>query len=533
MNRPNCRPLVLLLLTAACVPPPDPNAPASSALRATEPGDPPIGRPPVEPRDPPEAPDPVVQPIEVGEGWRRMRVVGDADDGETGARKAIDAEYYVFDGRAAVRRAVLPERTRQALIDSLESAPLNKDADDDELIIVPKTLSDKIEAVAPTNVKAFSLCDGDEDKLFSKTYSFDKHYNYHKGSESGALSGSADFDARLKGGVTGSVKYTVKRDWYTACIPYAVIHRVSLSGNADVIASAALEAEFQKTWHYEKEVAAPLLGTVTLPVVPIPITFRAPITVGLDAAAQAELHANAEYQAHGAFDIVCRKSGCTGSKSATHSFTPGGSPSLSAAGRVKVTPFVEGAIRAYIVDDWLASAQVGVRAGLPAELFGYFGNTCGDADHDGTNEWVSAATLDLGVSIDVVAKARFLGDWKGPWSWNVWSKHLAFWSLADGGVIDPIFYRVAGGALRGKMRPCWPYDDVINWRIMWGDGTTSLFTGSPDALFSQIHSWDTMGIKTVTLEALSDSKGRSIGGSTSRSLRVNPIVAPFPPVLSL
>jgi hypothetical protein len=525
---------VVLIIASGCAPEID-TPPESSALQAV----PEIGA------SAPvgailDTPDPIVQPIEVGDGWRRVRVQGDVDDGETGAKKALDAEYYVFDGRAAIRSALLPEKTRQALIQSTEREAAPQDPEDDELIIVPKAISDKIEAPVVKGQafsQAFSLCDDDEEKTYSKSYSFDKHYPYHKGDETGSFQGSADFDARLKGAITGTVKYTVKRDWYTACIPYAVIRRVTLAGNADVLATANVDAEFKKTWHYEKEIAAPKLGTVTLPVVPIPITFRAPITIGLDAAAQAELHANAQYQAHGAFNIICRKSGCTGSKSATHSFTPGGSPSLGATGKVKVTPFVEGAIRAYIVDEWLASAQVGVRAGLPAELFGYFGNTCGDANHDGTNEWVSAATLDLNVNIDVVAKARFLGDYKGPWSWNVWNRHLAFWSFGSGSVLDPIFYDEPGGAtaatMRGKMRPCWPYDDNITYRITWNDGTTSLFTGNPDTLFSKSHEYGSWGTKIVTLEALSDAKGRSIGGSTTDSVKLSPFSLPTLPVISL
>jgi len=397
---------------------------------------------------------------------------------------------------------------------------------------VPNTLVAQM--AADQDVLFYGWCD-DEEKVYSKTYSFDKSYSYHKGDETGSFTGAADFQARLKGSVTATVKYKVVRDWYTACIPYAVIRRVTVDGNADVNSTANVDASFQKAWAWQKEIAAPKLGTVTLPVVPIPLTFKAPITVGIDAAAKADLHAAASYQAHGMFNVICNSSGCSGSKSATHSFTPGGSPSLSANGLVTVKPWAEGALRAYVLSEWVASAQVGVRAGLPTQLWAYAGNTCGDANNDGVNEWVSGATLDMSVSIDVVAKAKFLGDDKGPWIWNVWNKHVAFWPIANGGALDPIFYNgpldgSTAVTMRGKMRPCWPYNDVVSYRVLWNDGGQSNFSSHPDTLFNQGHSFGSYGWRTVRLQALSDAKGRSIGGATDDSFRLMPVVATFPVV---
>ena len=137
---------------------------------------------------------------------------------------------------------------------------------------------------------------------------------------------------------------------------------------------------------------------------------------------------------------------------------------------MRVTPWVEGAVKAKLLDDDIAYAQVGVRAKLNGELWGYVGNTCGDGDHDGVNEFVSGATLDLGVGIDVVAKAGILGSNLGPWDWNVWNQHLAFWGT--GSALDPIFYgRGCGGqnaaTMKVAMRPCWPYNDTVTYKMNW------------------------------------------------------------------
>ena len=56
---------------------------------------------------------------------------------------------------------------------------------DDEIIIVPKGLNDAIQS----NVEVLAFCD-DSTKVFGKTLAFDRAYNYHRGSEPGALVGS-------------------------------------------------------------------------------------------------------------------------------------------------------------------------------------------------------------------------------------------------------------------------------------------------------------------------------------------------------
>ena len=143
-----------------------------------------------------------------------------------------------------------------------------------EIIIVPKRLDD----LARSGVSAFSLCDDDNNKVYSKTYAVDRSYPYHVSTE-GNLSGSGDLNVRLKGSVTAEVHYDVT---YTLCIPVPVIHSVSVSGSADVIADASLDAIFADKWNWSRVVAQPVLGTVTLPILPIPLTFSAPITVGID-----------------------------------------------------------------------------------------------------------------------------------------------------------------------------------------------------------------------------------------------------------
>jgi len=530
-NRPAfVRPwIATLLLAGACAPDalpdqPEPDTSAeTSTLTATgirttttttlvtKPLPPPLPLPP----PPPDPIAPTVAALERGTGWKRVQVSGTAEDLATGTMQTLGSEFYVIEGRTSINNTALPANTRAVLTGQLATIPLPTDGDS-EIIIVPKGLNLAIQAAAAGN-EAIAFCD-DSTKVFSKSYSFDKSKDYHLNSEPGALVGSGDFHARLKGSMTGAVKYSIRYDY---CWPTFVFHRLTVTGSADVLATASLAAQFQKKWSFETKVAEPVLGTVSL--FGIPITFSVPITIGLDAQAAATLNFNGSYQAHGNFNIRCNSNGCDGSKDATSGFTPGASPTVSAEGKVKVSPWVEGAVKAKLLDEDIAYAQVGVRAKLNGELWGYTGNTCGDGDHDGVNEYVSAATLDLGVGIDVVAKAGIFGSSLGPWDWNVWNQHLAFWGT--GSALDPIFHgRSCGGqnmaTMKVAMRPCWPYNDTVTYKMTWGDGAITNFSGHPDTLLSQAHSYAVNGQKSIRVDAVTDSKGRDMARNVTRTVNI-------------
>ncbi|HXU00108.1 MAG TPA: hypothetical protein VN903_03910 [Polyangia bacterium] len=517
-----------LLLAGACANDPTPAETQTSELTRIVDGPdpstgvvvkPPVTTPPLPPL-PPRPPEPVaptVLALERGTGWRRIQVSGTAEDLATGTMGSLSNEFYVINGRASINNTALPANTRAVLNDQLATVPMPTSGDN-EIIVVPRGLNDTIQAQANGVVTA-ALCD-DSTHVFSKSYNFDKSYDYHRSSEPGALVGSGDFHVQLKGGITGEVKYEVRYSW---CWPTFVFHRMTVSGAADVLAQANLVAQFQKQWSWNTTVAEPVLGTVSL--YGIPITFTAPITVGIDAAAAASLNFNGAYQAHGDFNIYCNGNGCDGSKNATSGFQPGGSPVVSATGKVKVVPWVEGAIKAKLLDENVAYAQVGVRAKLTGELWAYAGNNCGDSDHDGVNEYVTGATLDLGVGIDLVVGAGIFGsDLGGPWSWNLVQRHLAFWGTGD--AVDPIFYGGACGGyntatMHARMRPCWPYSDPVTYKVTWSDGAIESFNAAPSTLLTKTHAFATYGLKSVRLDAMTDSQGRTMAGDATRTVNIS------------
>jgi hypothetical protein len=489
---------------------------AATAVKTTTVVAPPPPPPPLSP--PPTTP--IVQAVEAGAGWQRVQVSGTAYDAQQAAVVTLGDEYYVINGRDAIAATPLPDAARTALTGKMTNRPVPA-AGDEEILIVPTRLGD----VAKSGVTPLALCDDKDNQTYPVSYAINQGTSYHTDTQ-GAFSGKGDFSVHVNGSVKGEVNYDLTYSW---CIPWLTVHRVTVTGSASVVADAEIDASFSDTWSWSTQVVAPTLGTVTLPVIPIPITFTLPITVGIDAAAAAQLHAHATFEADGNFAIACNSSGCNGTESATDTFTPNGPPSFGVNGKVKVTPWVEGAVHANVLADWLAYAEVGVKARVPAQLWAYAGNTCGSANNTGAPDFVQAATLDLGVGIDVVARAGVLGDDLGPWTWNVWNDHLGFWTLGDASALNPILTSTwpTADALRTarmltRMRPCWPYADAVTYLLTWNDGTTTTKTGAPGTMLEVDHPYASYGTWPVSVTALSDAAGRTLGGTTSGSVYLDP-----------
>jgi hypothetical protein len=85
-------------------------------------------------------------------------------------------------------------------------------------------------------------------------------------------------------------------------------------------------------------------------------------------------------------------------------------------------------------------------------------------------------------------------------------------------------------AAKIKMRPCWPYDDAMKYRVTWSDGTVEDVYGDPD-LYTRNHTFATYGIKTVSVLPLGDTKGRGPGRSASDSVNLTAWV--FDPIDSV
>jgi hypothetical protein len=468
--------------------------------------------------------------LSTGTGWKEMAVSGTMKDEETNTYKTLtNDKVYVVAGAQGIAGAPLP-----AMIKAELSADLNQSLSigelksaDEAVYFVHKETAEQVAAgtlVPPPQegVKVQPLC-GDYDKTVQKSVGFDKPLNYSKTFSGTSYSGSLSLSGSVKGSATGKALLRIKRSW---CVPYwAKLKNVRVTGVLDAEARVTSSGSFSKQWSWSKQIAKYGVGSFDTLIGPlwVHIGVNVPIDLGLEASAQATAQLDGTVVANGSFDVLCTTGGCSGSKSFTHSYTSHGQPTISLNGRAKVKPWIQGAVRVYLYSDSMAYGQVGVKPYLEGDLWAYTGNSCGDADHNGTNEYVNALTLDGDVGIDVTAKVYVIAVVNKNWSWPVGRWHVGFWDLLPGGssAVRPIFYRTSsstGATFRGRMRPCWPYTSPVQYSINWKDGTTTNFTAAPTTLFSKSHSWSGLLPLTVTLTAKKDNHGRSINKSTNASI---------------
>lgn len=509
----------------------------------------------------PSAPN--VQQTSAGNGWRVMHVVGNVPDSKTGILEAVDDDIIILESKEAIDSAPLGPKTRAELkqastlrasktvvaapatlpttkgtattgaavdVDTLDMK-LGVPAEEPSLFtVVHKKNMDLVEnpPAPPEGVSYFSFCDNYNGE-YTKSLSVDRTYAYHKGDETGAFTGNFDVNARIQGNASATIKYRAKTSVIVGCKAVWIdFKQAVVQGTADLTATGKVDAQFHKEWHYKKTIANPTVydNWFVIGVVPVHLRIMVPVEAGLDADAKATLKANAKVVGHGAFNVTCGSSSCSGSKSATLQFDENEPPTFEAQLRVKVTPWAQASLKAVLFDETIGGyGQVGVRASLPTDLWAYAGNTCGDGNGDGTSEVVTAGTLDMSAKIDIVAKAGAFGADIGPWSWNVVNKHLMFKSFGEGSALDPIFTSEYSGVakrarMHGRMRPCWPYSDAITYRITWSDGSISNFTGAPSAVFTQEHDFASYGVKPVKLEAVRDAAGRDLGGENTREINM-------------
>lgn len=374
---------------------------------------------------------------------------------------------------------------------------------------------------------------GNEDRVANKSWplSFSTSGSQNLG---GGFTGTYSFSASVTGNVGVELGYRVYRKKILfACVPYFVrANHVRAFGNVQAQKGDSLQGSLGLNYQWQKEVAKPGIGAVTFMVGPVPVVLglNLPVTVGVEAGVTGTGTVSiqgSQVVASGGFDYTCTFSGCSGSSSFT--MPQQTQPALAAgiSGRIDTKVWTDVALRGYLYSDSVAFAQVGVRPHLYGDLWSYYGNDCGDADGNGVNETVSAATFNLDWQVKVTTRAA-IGGGDGisgtPWSGS--RKHIKFWDLAGNssaltpmivGPASPKAGTVANYTL--KMRPCYPYQDTALGSIAWGDGATSSVAMPVTA--SKVYG--STGQRTISLTAASDTFGRILGNkTTSRTINVVP-----------
>ncbi len=454
-----------------------------------------------------------------GDGWRRIRFLGELPDGDTGVVENTDRTVIVIEGSSKIANAPVPSKIKQAM---MAEAALKSASEQNDAIAVDEEAA---QAYETQTYSPYGACNND-DHEYSKTVDGSKTKVFKKDGVAGALSGSITITTTLTASATASlsVRRTRKNLWPFGCRTVWVTYRgLELEGNATVKAALDAQATFEKKWEWSDEVAKIPLGTWAFSAggFPVVVGFNVPITVGVDAAAKATLNAKGTATATGSFEVACTTSTCSANKRGSVGYAPEGTPTVAVTGRVKVNPWAQAAVRGFLYHEKAARAQVGLRADLAADLWGYFGNDCGDANNDGVKEQVEALTLDMQGKLSVTVDAAIADKSVYSNSWKIYEAPHRFWDLIGSSALDPIFYvQSSSGTSKtvvGKMRPCYPYSDKVYYDIVWNDGSQDmLFLESPQTQWSRTHGYATVP-GGVTLHLKNDLTGRQLNRTVSRT----------------
>ncbi|MEO1366381.1 MAG: hypothetical protein AAFX50_04330, partial [Acidobacteriota bacterium] len=218
----------------------------------------------------------------------------------------------------------------------------------------------------------------------------------------GSFTGELDVEADLDGEATAIFRYKIKRTGiFGVCLPYWVkYHSFQLKGSVSLDGSLSLSGSLSNSnnpWEWSKEIAKPHLGSTTFSIGPIFVRlgYNLPIRAGLKAGitVQADVDYETSGVSTGTFDYTCiGVTRCTGHASLNaQGFTNPQAVTGSIQGRAELEAYVDIGFRAYLYRESLGYAQVGVRPKALIDLWGYYGNNCGDADCDESAEALELA----------------------------------------------------------------------------------------------------------------------------------------------
>jgi hypothetical protein len=274
--------------------------------------------------------------------------------------------------------------------------------------------------------------------------------------------------------------------------------------------------------------------------VPVLLILDAPIEIGLDASLETPMLTNftTESGVRLGFDYACSFSGgCEAKEEAyvepwSHVEFAG---DAGFEGRALLRPYAGVSLRASLYFPGALYAKVGPRAFLNLDLWGA-SKTCGDANGDGSQEYVQGLALDSDMGIELIAKLGLydpisdnaelnaLIDLVAPLSFELygWTFHQAFRNLQHPGGSTAFQPMLVGStevvedqplALTARMRPCYPYTDDVEYRVRWSQSSIESADGAPAAGVGVDHVYPDPGNPSVTLTAVSDAHGRNFGSA--------------------
>ncbi|HXU30535.1 MAG TPA: fibronectin type III domain-containing protein, partial [Thermoanaerobaculia bacterium] len=476
--------------------------------------------------------------MSVGQGWRLLEVEDPAEATRPGTMM-----WEVSDG--GVKFLPVSQAQKDIVQETFDNDPDGSEG----LLFMSKEMLEAMENPdfpagyeqyidpnEPTEMDDKSLfgC-GWHDETRNRSWNYSKSLFNQSLPFSGGITGQLNFDLPLSGTVTIAARYKIRKCGGVPTgfefVDAVASGNATIAGTGDLSASASASAQYAKEWL----LAEPELGEVsfTVGVIPVRLVFTLPIFAGVDLNAKisGQLSAHLNASASGTFTYTCTTHSCSGTSNFTDNFSFTG-PNASVTVDLSAQAHARVMLRVGIYDEHIAYLEGGLKAYARAGVWGYIGNTCGDADGDGTNETVRALAADL------------LWGYKFAYGWGGWllpdslnytggSEYPIGWQdlLGTGGstALQPMLTGPAT-AVQGtatayavKMRPCYPYTQGVNFSVAPGTWTGATSVTPPSGSAAVQGTLITTGNTTVIATANSDSFGRDLRMPYSRVINVTPV----------
>lgn len=487
-----------------------------------------------------------------GHQWKLLEIHTVSEDGT----QPLSDRVYSINGSAGLADAPLPDSIKQGLIDDLAARPEGEEA----AFVISKKVVDEViasdlQGAATPGLLALAEDDGfgamakgscgdrniDKSKSFAVSTPFNREFEMDDGFKGSiSLTGGASVDAE------GRLRIVLKRKkiWFV-CLPYGVRFdsaRVWGTVQGDPGVTLSGELTYSNPNPVEWPIAKPHLFSFGFMAGPIPVHvgFNLPITAGFDknginASVAGAVAYTGQRSISGYFDYSCTSKECVGNSDIDTADLGSQLLAGEVSARFRPSIYTQVAVRGYLYSENLDYAQLGVRAYLHGDFWGYYGDNCGDADGDGQTETVDAATFDLDWQLHITAQADtfFTNEWRKTLK-AYDRRHLRFWDLRGGAGSRALTPVLAGPAsvpsnapqtYTARMRSCWPYSDNVNYTLAWGDGGTSSFSGASATATPVSHTWAQAGTPRLSLTAVRDAHGRNLNQATSRDISVVPGLA--------
>jgi hypothetical protein len=373
----------------------------------------------------------------------------------------------------------------------------------------------------------------------NRTYNYSRSLFSQNLPFSGAITGQLTLDLPVTGQVTLAATYKIRK-----CLGVPVGFKfvgATASGSAAITGTGDLQANASASALWEREwlLSEPELGEVSFTVGPVPVrlVFTLPIYAGasFDAKIAGSLTAHLDASATGTFNYNCTPDTCSGSSSFTDQFEftgPNGSVTVDLGAKAHARVM----LRVGLYSSNFAYVEGGVKAYAKAGIWGYYGNACGDADGNGSNETVQALAADRAWGYQfsygtggwlLSDQLKYTGGGEFPLGWR------DLLGTGQSTALQPMLTGPAT-AVQGttqsytvKMRPCYPYTNAVNFTMspsgVWSGPTT---VTPPNGTATVQRSFANAGSNTITATATSDAFGRNLQTSYSRVINVtSPIPA--------